>query len=323
MQLKNWREQYQMDDTTRYANSVFEQPWWLDTVAQNSWGEVTVKEGEEVVARLPYVIKKGKICMPPLTQTLGPWIKTEYREYKPGNTQFSKQKEIITDLISKLPKHSSFKMCFDSANSYILPYRWLGFHFTPAFSYRIPDLSDLSLVYTLFNKTAKKNIKYASNKVKVIESEDPENMIDLLVKTFDNQSRTMPIEKTLLKKIVENSIKRDAGKLFVAIDKKNNIHSSGFFLYDKNVCYYLLGGTDPKFRSSGSQSLILWNAIQFSATVSRTFDFEGSMVEGIENFFRQFGGNQILNYVVSKQSLFNDFKDILKPRIKKILGYKV
>lgn len=312
-----------MNNSTEYANSVFEQPWWLDIVAPNSWGEVTVKEGEEIVARLPYVIKKGKICMPPFTQTLGPWIKAEYREYKPGNTQLSKQKEIITELISKLPKHSSFKMCFDSANSYILPYRWLGYNFTPAFSYRIPNLSDLSLVYTLFNKTAKKNIKYASNKVKIIESEDPENMVDLLGKTFDNQSRSMPIDKIIIKNIIENCIKRKAGRLLVAIDNEGNKHSSGFFIYDKNVCYYLLGGSDPKFRTSGSQSLIIWNAIQFSATVSKAFDFEGSMVEGIENFFRQFGGNQIINYIVTKQSLFNDFKDILKPRIKKFLGYKV
>ena len=32
-----------MLNTTPYANSVFEQPWWLDIVAPGEWGEVTVK----------------------------------------------------------------------------------------------------------------------------------------------------------------------------------------------------------------------------------------------------------------------------------------
>ena len=80
-----------MLNTTPYANSVFEQPWWLDIVAPGEWGEVTVKEGDETVARLPYVLQKGRITLPPLTQTLGPWMKTEYRQLQPGNTQLSKQ----------------------------------------------------------------------------------------------------------------------------------------------------------------------------------------------------------------------------------------
>lgn len=312
-----------MDDTTQYANSVFEQPWWLDIVAKNKWGEVTVKEAGEVVARLPYVIKKGKIRMPPLTQTLGPWIKQEYREFKPGNTQLSKLKEIISQLLCQLPKHDSFKVCFDSSNSYILPYKWHGYNLSPAFSYRISDLEDLSLVYSLFNKTVRKNINYASNKVDICESEDPEDIINLLDKTFASQRRSFPYDRTIVNTIVRESIKRKTGRLLVAIDGEGNKHSSGFFVYDNNVCYYLMGGSDLNFRASGAQSLLLWNAIQFASAVSKKFDFEGSMVEGIENFFRQFGGKQVINYVVSKQPLHDVFLDMLKLSIMKRIGYKI
>jgi hypothetical protein len=37
-------------------------------------------------------------------------------------------------------------------------------------------------------------------------------------------------------------------------------------------------------------SLLLWEAIKHARTVTRTFDFEGSMIEPIERFFRAFGG---------------------------------
>ena len=312
-----------MLNTIPYANSVFEQPWWLDIVAPGQWSEVTVKEGDEVIARLPYVLKGKSITMPPLTQTLGPWIKPEYRQFQPGNTQLSKQKELISALLEQLPPHKSFHMTFDSANDYILPYRWLGYRYEPTFSYRLDDLSDLDALYVNLNKTAKKNVKYARNKTELIADPTVEMLMQLLDKTFGAQGRKWPHDRTLTKGLMEQSIENDHGKLIVAQDRDGNLHSGAFLLYDEMVCYYLLGGSDSAFRSSGAQSLVLWEAIQFAASVSRAFDFEGSNVEGIENFFRQFGSGRVINYAVIRQSLLADCMDMVKPRIKRLIGYKI
>lgn len=309
-------------NTTPYANSVFEQPWWLDIVAPGQWGEVTVKEGDEVVARLPYVLKKGSLVMPPLTQTLGPWMKPEYRKFQPGNTQLSKQKELIAALLEQLPPHKGFHMTFDSANDYILPYRWLGYRYEPEFSYRLSELSDLDTLYTNLNKTAKKNIKYARNKTTLAEHPAAEMLLYLLDKTFEAQGRKWPHDREMTRQIIEEATENGHGKLIVAQDGKGNLHSGAFLIYDETVCYYLLGGSDSAFRSSGAQSLVLWEAIRFAACVSKAFDFEGSNVEGIENFFRQFGGNRVTNYVVIRQSFFADCMEMAKPRIKKLIGYK-
>lgn len=312
-----------MLNTTPYANSVFEQPWWLDIVAPGEWGEVTVKEGDETVARLPYVLQKGRITLPPLTQTLGPWMKPEYRQFQPGNTQLSKQKELIAALLGQLPRHKSFHVTFDSANEYILPYRWLGYRYEPEFSYRLTDLCDTDALYAALNKTAKKNIKAARNKTTLVEQPTAKMLMDLLDKTFGAQGRKWPHDRDLTRRIIEKSVENGHGKLLVAQDGEGNLHSGAFLLYDEKVCYYLLGGSDSAFRSSGAQSLVLWESIRFASTVSKTFDFEGSNVEGIENFFRQFGGSRVTNYCVIKQSFFADCLAMAKPRVKKLLGYKI
>ena len=39
-------------------------------------------------------------------------------------------------------------------------------------------------------------------------------------------------------------------------------------------------------------SLAMWRSIQFSASVSEIFDFEGSMIKPIQRFFRGFGALQ-------------------------------
>ena len=312
-----------MLNTTPYANSVFEQPWWLDIVAPGEWGEVTVKEGDETVARLPYVLQSGRIVMPPLTQTLGPWIKPEYRQFQPGNTQLSKQKELISALLGQLPRHKSFHVTFDSANEYILPYRWLGYRYEPEFSYRLTDLCDTDALYAALNKTAKKNIKAARNKTTLVEQPTAKMLMDLLDKTFGAQGRKWPHDRDLTRRIIEKSVENGHGKLLVAQDGEGNLHSGAFLLYDEKVCYYLLGGSDSAFRSSGAQSLVLWESIRFASTVSKAFDFEGSNVEGIENFFRQFGSGRVTNYCVIKQSFFADCLAMAKPRVKKLLGYKI
>ena len=312
-----------MLNTTPYANSVFEQPWWLDIVAPGQWGEAVVMEGETVAARLPYVLQSGRIVMPTLTQTLGPWIKPEYRQFQPGNTQLSKQKELIAALLGQLPRHKSFHVTFDSANEYILPYRWLGYRYEPEFSYRLTDLCDTDALYAALNKTAKKNIKAARNKTTLVEQPTAKMLMDLLDKTFEAQGRKWPHDRDLTRRIIEKSVENGHGKLLVAQDGEGNLHSGAFLLYDEKVCYYLLGGSDSAFRSSGAQSLVLWEAIRFAATVSQAFDFEGSNVEGIENFFRQFGGSRVTNYCVIKQSFFADCLAMAKPRVKKLLGYKI
>lgn len=61
-------------------------------------------------------------------------------------------------------------------------------------------------------------------------------------------------------------------------------------------------GADPRYRSSGAASLTMWEAIKFAATVTKRFDFEGSMIEPIEQFFRSFGAVQKPYFTISKVS---------------------
>lgn len=314
------------DDTTPYANSVFEQPWWLETVAPGRWHEAIVEEKGEIVARLPYVLQNkwfgNCISMPKLTQTLGPWIKPEYRSFVPGNTQLSKQKEIIAELLRQLPKHRNFKMTFDNVNEYILPLRWHGYRMEPTFSYRIDKLAETKQVWENFSKSKKRDVKQAEKVVRLKENAKPEDLVQLSNKTYESQRRKNPFSETFLLRVMENAIKKGAGKLLLAWDGENN-HAGTFLLYDENVCYYLLAGQDPAYKSNCAQTMIVWEAIRFAAGVSQAFDFEGSMVEGIEGFFRQFGGHQVINYHVSKSALPFEIAELMKPRVKRLLGYKI
>lgn len=313
-------------DEIKQCNSIFEQPWWLNTVAPNGWSESIVKNADdEIIARLPFVFKESilgsKIYMPPNTQTLGAWISD--REFKRGNSQFSQEKKIVDELLGGLPMARDIDIVLDSSNRYVLPYFWSMFRITPTFSYRIDDLGDLEAVYARFHKSLQKNIRRAEKYCHISYETDVDILYRLIEITFENQNRKSPDSRLLIRDIVEECEKRKHGRMFIARDSNGNIQVAAYLVFDEKVAYALLSGSDPRYRGSEAKSLVYWEEIKYAATVSKAFDFEGSMIEGIENIIRQFGGHQVINYRVSRSSVLHEIKTILKPRVKKLIGYKM
>lgn len=305
------------------ANNLFEQPWWLDIVAEGEWDEVRVEENGKVIGRFPFCYneKKKTISLPTLTQTCGIWIAESSKTVL--NDVLSEKKKIIDGILEQLPKSKNIKIALDSSVDYFLPFLWKGFSVIPRVSYRIEDLSDIDKIYGGFSKTVKKNIKSAQKKVQISDKTDVEVLLSIMDKTFEAQGRKYPVSKEIIRKIVQNCDESGNGKMLTAIDESGNVHACSYFVYDENVFYYLIAGSDSEYRSSGAQTLILWEGIKYATKVSKKFDFEGSMIEGIETFFRRFGGTPIVYYEIRKQTFLAQIMEVLKPRIKKLLGYKM
>ena len=304
---------------TQHANSVFEQPWWLDIVAPGKWEEISIQKDGRMEARWPIVYNGDKALMPRETQNIGIWFRDEPNESI--SSRLSREKSDIGQLLEKADK--KFWDCrISTDNSYVLPFIWAGFHVAPMFTYVLDNLSDTEKVRQGYSKTVKKNLKRASKIVEIVEDPDTSVLLDCMRATYRAQNRKMPISESLIESIVEESLRYNSGKMIGAVDTSGAYHACSFFVYDQNRCYYLLSGSVPELRTSGAQTLILDNAITFASSRSKIFDFEGSMVEGIEKFFRQFGGRPSEYYRISRLSVADVLKESVKPKVKRILGYK-
>lgn len=313
-----------MIQETPFCNSVFEQPWWLDIVAKDLWHEITVREGEKVIARLPYVLNGKTIKNPIFTQTLGIWLDASLKEPAKGNHQYRLQKDTFKAIVEQLPKCNNIDFVFDSEIKYILPFRWLGFDIKPEFSYRIFDVNKKEIDEDFFERRIRKQIITGQKELILdCESNDIEAFIELQNKTFARQNRKNPYPKDITNNIIKTAIDNERGKLFFAKDSNGNNHAASFVLYDDKVCYHLLSGQDTSYGYDGAVAFLFYKEILFSREHSRDFDFEGSMVEGIEQVFRRFGGNQIITWHVSRHNTWGSFKDFLKPKIKRLLHYKM
>jgi len=287
--------------TKSAPGTIFAQPWWLDAVAPGAWDEVVVENAGVVLARLPYVARRRRgfnsLVMPPLTQHLGPWLHSAGGK---NLNRLADEKRLMTALIDGLPTFDEFEQNFHHSVSNWLPFRWRGFEQTTRYTYVLEQLADLDAVWRGLRENIRREVRKATKTVVARDSSSVDAFLDLNEKTFIRQGLRLPYGRDLVSRLDQACAEQGCRRILLAEDAQGQLHAGVYIIWDTQAAYYLMGGADPDLRGSGATSLLLWEAIQFAATVTQTFDFEGSMIEAVERFFRAFGASQRPYFQVSK-----------------------
>jgi hypothetical protein len=285
---------------------LFLRDWWLDTVCGvDGWDVAIATRDNQIVGALPYSIKtddeKVTLSTPQETKFLGPWVKDTGARYAKALT---KEKKILEELITDLPHFHNYSQNWHHKATNWLPFLWNNFKQTTFYTYIIDDLTNIDFLWNETLENVKTDIRKAKTKFELTVSDmhSIKDFIRLNNLTFERQGKKPPYEEDFVLLINEECIKRNCGKCFFAEDKEGNLHSAVYIVWDENSAYYLWGGSDPQFRNSGANSYCLWEAIKFSASVTKAFDFEGSMIKPFEKFFRAFGGKLTPYFNVYKKN---------------------
>jgi hypothetical protein len=291
-------------DSIPWVNSVFEQPWWLDSVAPGCWGEAVVRRGDEVAARLPYVrrrrLGRTMIVQPPFTQTLGPWLAPIEGKYA---RRLDTEKKLMGQLIEMLPPFDFFLMCFAPTMTNWLPFRWAGFNATVSYTYRIEDLSDLDRVQHEFQEHVRRGIRKAQRVVEVHHDFPLEQLLRLDAQTYARRGVSAHPSHQAMRRLDAACAARGARRILGAVDADGRTHAALYVAWDERTLYALMSARDPETQAVGANTLLYWEAIRLASEVSGVFDFEGSMVEPIEHYFRGFGGRQTPYFCITKANL--------------------
>lgn len=303
---------------------IFSQPWWLDAVCgENGWDVVIVEKGNEIFATMPYIKPVSKYgltysCMPKLTQKLGPYIK-----YPAGQKYEAKlvyEKKITKEIIELLPKVDYFLQNFNLTITNWLPWYWLNFNQTTRYSYRIPYICEFSEIVKNFSRNNRQLYNKKDTNLSIVHNLTIEDFYNTCKKTFDRQNLPIPYSFDLVKRIFKACSKNNAGLAFFSVDENGDIHSVSYEIWDNNTVYSLFGGADTKLRNKGGKNYIMFEAIKFAMNNGKSFDFEGSMIEPIENFYRQFGAIQTPYFQITKMSrkarILYGFKNLVRDIIK-------
>lgn len=283
---------------------LFLQAWWLDaTCGENGWDVALATKGNEIHAALPYRFQRRRgfrvLSQPPLTPFLGPWLRDTGA--KKAN-DYGRQKDLMTELVEQLPAYDHYQQNWSPMITNWLPFHWRGFKQSTGYTYVLNDLSDEGGLWQGMRENIRREIRRAQNRIglQVSDGESLDEFLKLNALTFFRQGRALPYGEDYVCRIDEACVARDCRRIFIARDSDGRAHAGVYIVWSADSAYYLMGGGDPELRNSGATSLCMWEAIRFASSVTRRFDFEGSMIEPIERFFRAFGAEQVPYFKVRR-----------------------
>ena len=284
---------------------IFCRSWWLEAVAPGQFELLVLRRGGKIAAGMPLVHRRKfglrALGMPPLTQTLGPLVgPTTSENYE---KQLSNEMELLTELATAIPRAAHFSSyCHYSLTNW-LPFYWAGYQQTTRYTYVIEDIRDPEAAFARFAHSKRKNVKKAEKLVEVREDLPPREFYDHHAMTMRKQGDAINYGFDLFERIHRATVERNAGKTWFAVDPEGRIHSAIFVIWDAQSAYYLLSTIDPDHRGSDSATLLVRDAIACVSRFTKRFDFEGSMIRGVEGSFRKFGAVQKPYFHLSKSAL--------------------
>lgn len=293
------------------ALPLFLQPWWLDAVTQPDGKEWEVllarnKQGE-IEAVMPFVTGRKwglrYAVTPQLTQYTGIWIVDKEGETVTG--RLSREKRLQNDIIAQLEakKIAFFDVHFPPSYTWWSPFYWAGYRQETHYTYQLPDLRDSEKVFAGLDYAKQKQIRKAQEAGIVIDFEmSADELYDLQCAQLDESGSKDVLSRELVRSVVNESRSRGQGFIARAKDPEGHTHAAVFVVWDKHSAWELISAIHPDFRASGASTLVVWQAMKQVSDKTKAWDFEGSMIENVDNSFRQFGATPFPYFEITKRT---------------------
>lgn len=284
----------------RYESSIplFCRDWWLDAVyCEENWNVLCAMINGQLAAALPYSHTRdsfglNSIVMPKLTQYHGIWIR--YPENLDAHEKFAYEQN-VSDLIIDQLEHLNiayFNQHFHYLFTNWLPFMRRGFQQTTRYTYVLEDLTDLEKIFTRFEGDKRTEIRKAEKNLTIGYDLSASAFFRFHALALSKNHQAIQYPEDLLASIIERSYDLNQGKTLYCHDAQGKIKGALLIVWDNNSAYHFISAFDPEYRSLGTGSFLIWEAIKYVASRTGKFDFEGSIVESYERSYRGFGGIQ-------------------------------
>lgn len=283
------------------ALPIFITDWWMDAVCAGKQWDVLLSFDEkgEIQAALPYLLRKRAwmkyIVMPQQTQIGGIWLREDVAAstlcvinicqafnqalQEMGLSYYYQQYPIASPAIPAMQAH--------------------GFKCEPRITYRIEDLSDMEKVTQSFSKNQKRQLQKAQD-LHVRTDMNIEDFYRFHAQCLHTLGKQINYTREFLLVLERKTRRLGQSQLISIYDKEEQVLAAAFLVWDQQTMYYLIPCYDPIYKNSGANALLVLEAIKLAAEKGLVFDFEGSMVKGTANFYKQFGSTERSYYGVEK-----------------------
>lgn len=272
-----------------------------------SWDVAIAYEDGEPVGVMPYHYgrKYGLtyILQPQLTQYSGPVYL--YPEGLSECQRLEFEKQVAKELLSQVEalKPSVFIQHFSPGITNWLPFYWAGYSQSTRYTYRIDNITDLDRVFGSFDSEKRqRKIRRYKNCTTVRFDMQPSDFATFHASYWNGKGKTDLISTEMIVRVCDEAVARGNGVIASLHDEQEQLLAARFVAYDSRCAYALMSAVDNNLHRSGHNETLIWALLNYLKDKTRSFDFEGSMDEGIEYFYRSFGTTQVPFFQITKFS---------------------
>ncbi|MCX6350842.1 MAG: hypothetical protein NTX03_03160 [Bacteroidetes bacterium] len=277
---------------------------YLDSVCPN-WSAIIITKNNEWLAVMPINISTKNF----VSYSLKPaFVQYTGILFKPINEKKHREvyikKICIQKVIDAIPKNVKlFNQNFSPEFDYFIPFYWNKFLIQPFHSYCLSLEDSIENIENNFSDSvAKRMAKEERYGLHVVEN----NSIDALISLMLDRKIINEEDAHKLRTLWDYIISINAGfTIYVTDPKTNKVYSGGAFIIDKERVIFLSSALDLRYKNTGAQSLLIRKGIRKAHSLGniKIFDFDGSMIESLENYNRSFGATPINYFNISKNDL--------------------
>lgn len=266
------------------TENIFCYSWYLDATSKN-WGGLITEDYSSILP-VPYSSKLGvkQIYQPPFT-----------RELTIFGDDFSWTEAL--SFLSKDFKAIQFRNGYENINSHS--------------DARVHQLLHLKSDFKL-STNAKRLIKKAAAIYTVSQADNPTELIDLFKATAFSKIDSISEQDLITLSNLMNAAAISNQCEILQISEDGKTMAAGCFLKDKKRITYLKGAATDEAKKNGAMYALINHALEKYKPDFDVFDFGGSDIENVANFYKKFGATDRTYYNYTINNLPGWFKALKK-----------
>ena len=262
--------------------------WYLDAVSDN-WGALVLGDYEFILP-IPYTVKKNQSIL-----------------YQPFFSQqlniLGKQLpsiEVINYFISSIPQ--KFKLAQFNFPNYLIQ-NITDYEIEEVVGQYLDLNQDYEAVSSEYSTNAKRQIKKAiKNELTVTETGGLEVFMPLFKETVGVKLGFLEDNYSRLNRLMNVGLLLKKGRL-LTVQKGDEVLAMGYFFIQNKRITYLKGASTIQGRDTGAMYYLMDAVIKEYAATNRIFDFGGSKVPSVAEFYKKLGAKDQTYLSFSKNNL--------------------
>ena len=299
------KEKYILFCKDRHDIPLFHEAWWLEIVTSGNWDIVlSIDKNGNILAAMPFSWSKKYFRLFSLQPVLTPYLGVIFffpPDISKLSSIYSFENKHSNIIINEFPKqyiYQQHNFNIDFKNWY--PFYFKNYIQSTRYTYILRNIKQHDLIWAGFTNTLKRQIKIAENTFTISYSENILDVFSMMKDALIKKKIKWPVKEEMLIKLDKTLAANDRRRILVAKDDEEKIVAGIYVCWDSGTAYLLALGLKKDIKESNSIKLLIWESIKAVSEHVDDYDFEGSMMTGVERLYRSFGGERIPYFVIKK-----------------------